>query len=250
MLPAPIRVSPRVARSIVRVGADLDVLLDHHPADLRHLVVDAAVGGVAEAVGAQHRAGVDDAPGSDLGVVVEHGVRMEHRALPHHAAAADGDEGVDGRARRRSGCRRRSRRTGRRGRSGRPRSRAPGWPWGGRPPGGALRDGGRRAAAPARTDGSSAISRSRPRAAPASDGPTSRAPAELATRLTAIAGVFQEREVAGARGFQGADRLDGALRVPFDPAADQHRRDRRAGSPRRYLPCGGGGVQALDHDAA
>ena len=51
LVPAPIRVSPRVARSIVDVGPHLDVRLDDHPPDLRHLVVDAAVGGVAEAVG-------------------------------------------------------------------------------------------------------------------------------------------------------------------------------------------------------
>ena len=40
-------------------------------------------------------------------------------------------------------------------------------------------------------------------------------------RLATVAGVLEEREVAGTGGFQGADRLDGTLRVPLDPAADQ-----------------------------
>ena len=42
-----------------RVGADLDVLLDHHPAHLGNLVVHTARGGIAEAVRAQHGTGVD-----------------------------------------------------------------------------------------------------------------------------------------------------------------------------------------------
>ena len=42
------------------VGADLHVVLDQHAAHLRNLAMGAAVEGEAEAVGAEHGAGVDD----------------------------------------------------------------------------------------------------------------------------------------------------------------------------------------------
>ena len=42
------------------IGADLDVVFHDHSADLRNLVVDAALRGKAVAVGAQHRAGLNN----------------------------------------------------------------------------------------------------------------------------------------------------------------------------------------------
>ncbi len=78
LVPAPIDVAPRSARSIaVRApistsGADLD------PPHLRDLVVHAAHAGVAEAVASQHRPGMDFdaiAPGSSR---IEHDVGMQH----------------------------------------------------------------------------------------------------------------------------------------------------------------------------
>ena len=173
-------------------------VLDHHPADLRHLVVGAAVGGVAEAVGPQHHAGVDDARRPRP--------RCRRRARREDGAPRPPPPRSRGRwrrrrgrpPRRRSGCRRRSRRRGRRGRRGRPRSRAPGSPWDGPPARPAL--GGMEhapAAGPARrTD------RRRPAGpgrgpAPARAGPTSRAPAALASGLAAVAGVFRNERSAG-----------------------------------------------------
>ena len=66
-----------------RVGADLDVVLEHGDADLRHLEVAPAARDVAEAVGADHRAGV------------------EHHPLPHHRCPDRGRREDGGRRRRR-----------------------------------------------------------------------------------------------------------------------------------------------------
>ena len=83
------------------IGPDLHVVLDAEPADLRDLAVHASVEGVAEAVGAEHRAGVDDHPVADLDplahddpgmepdVLSEHGPRTHERQRPHPAARAD-----------------------------------------------------------------------------------------------------------------------------------------------------------------
>ena len=49
------------------VGADLHVVADDHVADLRHFAVHAAVLHVAEAIRADHRAGVDAHAVADLG---------------------------------------------------------------------------------------------------------------------------------------------------------------------------------------
>src|ERR1700730_17472690 len=73
------------------VGPDLDVVLDAQAAHLRDLAMGRAVEGVAEAVGAQHRAGVHDDPVADADVLAHHHVGMqthvlaEHRAAPHEA---------------------------------------------------------------------------------------------------------------------------------------------------------------------
>ena len=50
LVPSPITVSRLAPRSIVRVGADLDVVLDDDAADLRHLEVPLRPHGEAEAV--------------------------------------------------------------------------------------------------------------------------------------------------------------------------------------------------------
>src|SRR6266478_8483670 len=84
------------------VGPDLDVVLDAQAAHLRDLAMGLSVEGVAEAVGTQHRSGVDDDPVADAHVLADHDVGMqahvlaEHRAAPHererpHAAARPDD---------------------------------------------------------------------------------------------------------------------------------------------------------------
>ena len=64
--PAPIRVSPIVARSIVRVRADLHVVLDHHDAELGDLLVRAVLPGrEPESVASDDSAGLEDDAGAD-----------------------------------------------------------------------------------------------------------------------------------------------------------------------------------------
>src|SRR5688572_17830018 len=87
------------------VGADLDVVADAHRADLRDLDPAALVTGVAEAVGADHRARLQDAARADRAPRVHHHARVEagivadRRALAHHAAGADRDARAQPRAR-------------------------------------------------------------------------------------------------------------------------------------------------------
>ena len=83
------------------VRADLHVVLDPHPAHLGDLAVGAPVEGIAEAVGAQHRAGVDDDavadlhpvahdhPGIELDVLAEAGALSHEAERAHPAAPAD-----------------------------------------------------------------------------------------------------------------------------------------------------------------
>src|SRR5437899_2509316 len=88
-----------------RVGADLDVVLDHHGADLRDLPVRFAVEGVAEAVGADHRARVDhDAlaephPGADGHARVHDRRLADLGARPDERQRTDPDVGPDDGAR-------------------------------------------------------------------------------------------------------------------------------------------------------
>jgi len=95
------------------VGADLDVVTDHHAADLRDLDPAAVVVGEAEAVPADHRAGLHQhartelhrvaqghvgqqaAARADLHVVAEHAPRAEDAARADPAALADGDQRAD-----------------------------------------------------------------------------------------------------------------------------------------------------------
>src|SRR5437867_4506937 len=54
-----------------RVGADLDVVLDDHAADLGNLPMGRAVPGESEPVGAQHGAGVNDHPAAHTNAVAD-----------------------------------------------------------------------------------------------------------------------------------------------------------------------------------
>ena len=78
-----------------RVGADLDVVLDDHAADLRDLAVRASVEGIAEAVTADHRAGVHDDATAEMHALAQHDPRVQHAPLPHLDAGADVGERMD-----------------------------------------------------------------------------------------------------------------------------------------------------------
>ena len=60
LVPSPITVSRCAPRSIVRVGADLDIVLDDDAADLRHFEVPSRPHGEAETVLSDPHAGMDD----------------------------------------------------------------------------------------------------------------------------------------------------------------------------------------------
>src|SRR5204863_193949 len=60
-----------------RVGSDLHVVLDEDPAHLRDLAVRLPVECVAEAVGPDHRARMDDGPPAELDAGSEHHARLE-----------------------------------------------------------------------------------------------------------------------------------------------------------------------------
>src|SRR5713226_5558566 len=82
-----------------RVGTDLDVVLDEDAAHLRDLPVRLPGERVAEPVGADHRAGVDDHAAPEPDARAEHHARVEHGVLPDLGARADEREGVDAHAR-------------------------------------------------------------------------------------------------------------------------------------------------------
>ena len=75
-------------------GADLHVVLDLDPPQLRHLRVLTVLGPVAEPVRADDDTGVDRHPAPDQAVVVHDDPRVERRVGPDLAAAADDDAGV------------------------------------------------------------------------------------------------------------------------------------------------------------
>ena len=77
-----------------RVGADLHVVLDEDPAHLRDLAVRLPVECVAEAVGPDHRARMDDDPPAELDAGAEHHARVEHRVLADLGARPDERERV------------------------------------------------------------------------------------------------------------------------------------------------------------
>src|SRR5690606_15527475 len=60
------------------VGADLDVVLDHHHAQLRNFVIAAVAKGKAKAVGADHSAAMDDDPIADAALFPHRHVGIEH----------------------------------------------------------------------------------------------------------------------------------------------------------------------------
>src|ERR687895_983440 len=78
------------------VGADLDVVADAHAADLRNLHPPAALGRDAEAVGADHRAGVHHDPFSYRTFRIDHNTWVQARVVANrdlvanHAARPDG----------------------------------------------------------------------------------------------------------------------------------------------------------------
>ena len=78
-----------------RAGADLDVVADLDVAELRHLDVPAVLQPVAEAVGPEHRVGVDDDAVAEHGAVVEHDVGIEVHVVAEPAVAADDHAAVD-----------------------------------------------------------------------------------------------------------------------------------------------------------
>src|SRR5205085_5816936 len=89
------------------VGADLDVVFEHDVAGLRDFVVDAAAGGIAEAVNPDRRAGVDgDAVAQDAAVINDRvgvkdaiapdfNLRADERAGINDRSLADGGGGID-----------------------------------------------------------------------------------------------------------------------------------------------------------
>src|SRR5690606_39983370 len=82
------------------VGADLDVVADHHAAELLDLLPAARLArGEAEAVGADHGAGMDDGALTHLAVVEQRDVRMQARAGAHPAGPSDDGAGADPRPR-------------------------------------------------------------------------------------------------------------------------------------------------------
>src|SRR5204862_7617989 len=78
-----------------RVRADLDVVLDAHPAELRHLVMPPSLGGEAVAVAADHDAAVEDAAPADGRALVDRDERIDRRAVADRAVRLDGDALVD-----------------------------------------------------------------------------------------------------------------------------------------------------------
>ena len=81
-----------------RAGADLDVLADLDVAELGRELVPAVDLAIAEAVGADHGAGVNDGAVADARVFVQHDVGKERHAGADDAAGHDVHAGVNRRA--------------------------------------------------------------------------------------------------------------------------------------------------------
>src|SRR5262249_21348556 len=86
------------------VGADLDEVTDLHASHLRKFVPAVAIHDVAEAVGADHHAGVKNRAAADADVIVHGHVGVQHaafaqqHALAHVTARADAARYADPRA--------------------------------------------------------------------------------------------------------------------------------------------------------
>ena len=77
------------------VGADLDVIAHHDPADLRKFLIRAVLEDKTESVGSDHAPGVQDAaranlrPGIDLHPAVQQAISPDHRTCPNDRPGVD-----------------------------------------------------------------------------------------------------------------------------------------------------------------
>src|SRR5205807_5543977 len=72
-------------------SADLDVIFDSDNADLRDLVMLAAVRGKTIAIGPDHDTAMDNAAVADAGAVIDDDVGINDAVLANHRAGFDGD---------------------------------------------------------------------------------------------------------------------------------------------------------------
>src|SRR5690606_17492712 len=80
-------------------GADFHVVTDAHTAQLRDFLMAAAVRREAEAVGADHHAGMQDGARAHAYAVVNVYAGMQHAVLPHFAVVAHAAMRADAHAR-------------------------------------------------------------------------------------------------------------------------------------------------------
>ena len=81
------------------VRSDLDIVLDDEPSHLRDLLVGGSVERIAESVGAQHGAGMDDDAITEAYPVSHHDARVQPHVGAEHGAPPDIAEGAHGGAR-------------------------------------------------------------------------------------------------------------------------------------------------------
>src|SRR5690606_25016153 len=81
------------------VRTDLDVIANGHATDLGNLLPDALLVGEAEALAADHRAGLDDNPLADHHVVIKRDARRQPATLANARTRADHAMGPDANAR-------------------------------------------------------------------------------------------------------------------------------------------------------
>ena len=77
------------------VGADLDLVLDHHRARVTKVDMLLAVVDIAEPAAPDDGAGMDDARKRQMDPVVERDVRVDDRLLPDLHVVSDRDQGVE-----------------------------------------------------------------------------------------------------------------------------------------------------------
>src|SRR4051794_36262713 len=80
------------------IGADFDIVAEHHAADLRDLIPAPILPGKTEAVRAKHRPRMDDHTLADDAVVIHRDVCIESRVTPYMHAGAEHAAGLDQRA--------------------------------------------------------------------------------------------------------------------------------------------------------
>ena len=76
------------------IGADLDIILDHHTADLRQLARHPGLQDVAEAVRADDGPAVDPHSPAESHALVNGDVRKEDRIIPDAHLVAQADKGM------------------------------------------------------------------------------------------------------------------------------------------------------------